>query len=49
MMYKVWYCPIKSPIVLETYAEVQTLSKMILIVSGSTPYWEKVETKQKED
>jgi|10_taG_2_1085330.scaffolds.fasta_scaffold22544_3 hypothetical protein len=44
-MYKVWYCTLKPPIILETYVEVQTLLRMILIVSGQTPYWEKIVNK----
>tara|TARA_B100000925_G_scaffold123519_1_gene91785 strand:+ start:5577 stop:5717 length:141 start_codon:yes stop_codon:yes gene_type:complete len=43
-VYKVWYCPIKKPIILDTIEEVITLSKMIEIVSGSTPYWEEFNT-----
>jgi hypothetical protein len=40
-MYKVWYCSIKPPMILFSLEEVQTLSRMIHIVSGSTPYWKK--------
>tara|TARA_B100000073_G_scaffold160540_1_gene132627 strand:- start:149 stop:289 length:141 start_codon:yes stop_codon:yes gene_type:complete len=40
-MYKVWYCTLKPPIILFSIEEVRTLSRMIEIVSGSNPYWEK--------
>ena len=40
-MYKVWYCPIRPPIILSSIEEVKTLSQMIYIVSGNTPHWEK--------
>tara|TARA_B100000900_G_scaffold394249_1_gene391512 strand:+ start:801 stop:941 length:141 start_codon:yes stop_codon:yes gene_type:complete len=43
-MYKVWYCPVRKPMILFSMEEVQTLSRMIHIVSGSTPYWEKIIT-----
>jgi len=43
-MYKVWYCNVRPPIVLSSLEEVKTLSRMIHIVSGSTPYWEKIIT-----